>query len=182
MPAHSTCSITGCGRPSKTRGWCQAHYMRWWYTGDTQDDVPLTIYGNHPARFWSKVTFTESCWLWTSSIDRGGYGQFDLGNKSTIAHRWAYEFCVGDIPEGLDLDHLCRVRHCVNPDHLEPVTRSENMRRSPIAISGINARKTHCKRGHEFTPENTYRDSRGRKCRECVLAASRRQRARGRIG
>jgi len=63
------------------------------------------------------------------------------------AHRWAYETCVGSINDGLQIDHLCRVRECVNPDHLQPVTHAENMRR---------ARRTHCRRGHELTPENVY--------------------------
>lgn len=76
---------------------------------------------------------------------------------------------VGPIPEGLDLDHLCRVRQCVNPDHLEPVTARENLMRSPLTQASINSAKTHCKRGHEFTPDNTriFPKSGSRCCKTC---------------
>jgi HNH endonuclease len=81
-------------------------------------------------RFWAKVDKTESCWLWTGALAKG-YGQFGGTRKQRIqAHRWAYQELVGSIPEGLELDHLCRVRRCVNPAHLEPVTHSVNIMRS----------------------------------------------------
>ncbi len=117
------------------------------------------------VRFWRHVEKHESgCWLWTGGKTGGGYGTFmRTRGKSTVAHRFAYEEFVGSIPDGLDLDHLCRVRHCVNPSHLEPVTRSENLRRGilhgPADGGGAAAHqraKTHCPRGHEYTPENTY--------------------------
>ena len=76
-----------------------------------------------------KVNFTDHCWLWQAMTDRAGYGRFHLGNLTIPAHRWAYEFCVGSIGVGLNIDHLCRVSACVNPDHLEPVTQRENVRR-----------------------------------------------------
>ena len=82
-------------------------------------------------RFWSKIDAAGDCWEYTAGLDRYGYGQFALTKKTKrSAHRYAYTLLVGPIPDGLDLDHLCRVRHCVNPDHLEPVTRAENLRRS----------------------------------------------------
>jgi hypothetical protein len=83
-----------------------------------------------PPRFWNKVAAVKGggCWYWMAGLFRGGYGQFRFG-RNTRAHRVAYEALVGEIPAGLDLDHLCRVRHCVNPEHLEPVTRKENIRR-----------------------------------------------------
>lgn len=112
------------------------------------------------------------CWWWTACINPDtGYGTFWDG-KVLSAHRWAYEHFVGPIPEGLHLDHLCRVRRCVNPAHLEPVTLAENVRR------GERATKTHCKNGHEFTPENTIRRNKpGRECRTCANAAQRKRKA-----
>lgn len=118
-------------------------------------------------RFWGRVEMTSSCWLWTGSRDRHGYGSLYWSGSTRRAHRVAYEIAVGPIPEGLDLDHLCRTRACVRPDHLEPVDRRTNLLRGE-AIQARNARKTHCVRGHEFTIENTARRQNGaRRCREC---------------
>ncbi|MEU7240240.1 HNH endonuclease signature motif containing protein [Streptomyces sparsogenes] len=83
-----------------------------------------------------------------------------------MAHRFAYETLVGPIPEHLQLDHLCRVRHCVNPDHLEPVSSRENTRRGR-SQAGINGRKTHCQKGHPFDSANTYVWKGSRACRTC---------------
>ena len=125
-------------------------------------------------RFWEKVVVggEDDCWLWAATINTDGYARFGLAdNKNVVVHRFAYELLVGPIPEGLTLDHLCRVRHCVNPRHLEPVTSVENVMRGE-SRSARNARKTHCLRGHEFTEENTYRDIYNgkprRRCRECA--------------
>jgi len=117
------------------------------------------------------------CWLWTGFVGGNGYGSFTVWRVGTIwAHRMVYERVVGPIPEGLELDHLCRVRRCVNPQHLEPVTRRENARRGE-SPAGLKARQTHCKRGHEFTEQNTRRDKYGnRSCRSCDAARKRSQR------
>lgn len=141
-------------------------------------------WSNWEQRFWGKVNKNGTvpiyaphlgpCWEWDSHT-KDGYGYFSISSNSgrslRPAHRLSYELAKGEIPEGLVIDHLCRVRHCVNPDHLEPVTDKVNILRG--AGSGAqNARKTHCKHGHEFTPENTGRQHSGRYCRTCGRAAS----------
>lgn len=122
-------------------------------------------------RFWKKVNKTAGCWLWTASKTLRGYGQFAIAGRNRGAHLWAYEFCVGDVKKGLELDHLCRVRHCVNPDHLEAVTHRENVRRGDLGK--INAIKTRCPRGHEYNGKNTYHAKTGRVCRICMAAFAR---------
>lgn len=112
----------------------------------------------------------SGCWLYAGCINSDGYGI--VGGRGEYVHRLQYERYVGPIPDGLQLDHLCRVRHCVNPAHLEPVTSRENSMRSSITIAARNAAKTHCPRNHEYTPENTYVDRKrggGRQCRACTL-------------
>ena len=103
------------------------------------------------------------CWLWFGA-QTCGYGSFRIDGKAHLAHRFSYQSFVGEIPEGLELDHLCRVRCCVNPEHLEPVTRMENLRRSPI----FDGNKTHCPHGHAYNEENTiWFDGNCRMCRTC---------------
>lgn len=119
-------------------------------------------------RFWEKVNKTDECWLWTAGTCKDGYGRFRLDGRVQQAHRVAYELLVGPIPEGLELDHVCRVTACVRPDHLEPVTHQENMAR------GHYGRRDCCKRGHLFTPENTRWVESGRRCRKCAVENTRR--------
>lgn len=116
-------------------------------------------------RFWSKVDVGD-CWQWTACTQRG-YGRFMAGDGLKRAHRFAYELLVGPIPEGQQLDHLCRNRGCVNPDHLQAVDARTNVLRGESFIAH-QARQTHCKRGHEFTPANTRRYRGRRFCRACV--------------
>ena len=125
-------------------------------------------------RFWQKVDRPSpySCWWWTAGtyMERGGYGQFhlDADHPSVKAHRYSYELLVGPIPEGLVIDHLCLNPLCVNPAHMEVVTLAENSRRGFAPEAQRRRTKTHCIRGHEFTPENTYLEGgRWRKCRAC---------------
>ena len=115
-------------------------------------------------RFASKyLPVTESgCWVWIGHCNKAGYGAIQMRDGLKRAHKVIWEHLNGVVPQGLELDHLCRVRCCVNPDHLEAVTHDENMKRS---IYGI---RTHCEKGHEFTVSNTYyRVGGGRRCREC---------------
>lgn len=127
-------------------------------------------------RLWSKVAAVGNlceCWEWTGGSDGKGYGKFSLdatrsGYRTTKAHRAIYEVLVGPIPDGMELDHLCRNRSCVNPAHMEVVTHEVNSLRGE-SFSAENARKTHCPRGHEYTPENTYVAPKRprRACRTC---------------
>jgi hypothetical protein len=126
-------------------------------------------------RIWANVEKTATCWLWTAKkVDGKGYGQIVLSGhhgKTAQVHRVVYEALVGPIPEGLQLDHLCRVRRCCRPNHLEPVTQTENQRRG-FGFAGVNARKTHCAQGHPFDDANTIiRKRGGRDCRICARAA-----------
>ena len=110
----------------------------------------------------------SGCWLLESAPNSNGYGRIQIDGVRGLAHRVMYEHHVGTVPEGLDLDHLCRNRECCNPSHLEPVTRRENLMRGET-IPAMHAAKTHCKRGHEFSPENTYVRKNGtRWCKRCA--------------
>ena len=113
----------------------------------------------------------EACWEWTGA-KVFGYGQVSIAGKAVRAHRYAYERFVGPIPEGLQLDHLCRNPGCVNPDHLEAVTGRENYLRG-VGATAQNAVKTLCLRGHALAGENLIRTKAGRECRECRRARDR---------
>jgi hypothetical protein len=126
-------------------------------------------------RFWPKVAEDGECWRWVGAIQAQGYGVFYLGKDDggqrrwARAHRYAYEALRTDIPAGLDLDHLCRHRWCVNPWHLEPVTASENMLRMPRDVRDAAFRPSHCKHGHPLNAANTYVQPKTgfRYCRTC---------------
>ena len=127
----------------------------------------------------ASVQKTDGCWLWTGALVRG-YGRTSVNGKATPAHRAVYELLVGPVPADLHLDHLCKVRRCVRPDHLDPVTPATNNDRSD-SPSAMNSRKDRCDRGHEFTPTNTYRPPSGRRvCRICRNAWMREARRRAR--
>ena len=131
------------------------------------------IRGDDAARFRSYVAVDEGgCWIWTGGKTANGYGQFSFNveggsRQHWYTHRWSYTQNVGPIPAGMQIDHLCRVRACCNPAHLEAVTQTTNILRgeSPYAK---RARQTHCKRGHELAGDNVRVSTRGtRQCRQC---------------
>lgn len=121
-----TCSIPECQKKPFGRGWCQMHWTRWKRHGDPT--AAKRIFGNVEARFLSNVDKTPTCWLWTGALNNFGYPKFRTADEG-YGHRWSYARYVEPIPTGLQIDHVCRVRHCVNPVHLEAVTQAENIRR-----------------------------------------------------
>ena len=165
-----TCSVEGCQRGYRARGFCSSHYNK-----GLRDGTLEIVQHQRPddERFWSFVDAEADCWVWTGSRHPTGYGQFAAKGGTKRSHRFAWELLVGEIPHAMTLDHICRNKPCVNPDHMEVVTAQENNLRSG-SFSALNARKTHCRHGHEFTPENTYvqynKGKPGRRCRTCQLA------------
>jgi hypothetical protein len=175
VPDQITCSRLNCNRPRKHGRYCNPCYSL--VRGTLMD--PL-------ERFWAKVDkhgpisefapHLGECWLWVGSISPQGYGKLTRNRRQMTAHRYAYQALVSPIANGLDVDHLCRVRHCVRSTHLEPVTRKENAQR------GAKGRLvTSCLHGHAYDLANTYISRAGlRACRTChreaVKAAKRRTR------
>lgn len=172
----TACKVEGCEKAGKlTRGLCVAHYSRLWRSGTMPAHNEERI-----ERIWRSIEYTDTCWLWKLSRNPLGYGKIKFENRSQPAHRVVYELAVGPIPDGLELDHLCRVRHCVNPAHLEPVTPLENMRRSLNPNMRAHLADT-CVQGHPVSDENTYRNPRNGKkqCRICLRAWRERRSASG---
>lgn len=168
----SECAVEGCYTEDRLRrGWCIKHYQRWVRYGDTE---------RHPRQYaplldrvMAKVDASGDCWEWTGRFGDHGYGSYSVSGSTKQAHRLVWELLVGPVAPGLTIDHLCRVRSCVNPDHLEPVTMRENTLRSPIAPAAVNARKTHCPRGHPYAGDNVTYSANGRACVECDRTKSR---------
>jgi hypothetical protein len=164
----NVCTVTDCERPASSGGLCSMHHRRKVRSGDIDG---LTL----ERRFFDHIAREDErgCWIWDKPHPESGYGQFHGGK----AHRWSYEFFRVEIPEELDIDHLCRNRACVNPWHMDPVPTGVNVLRG-IGPAAINARKTHCLRGHEFTEANTYRAPTRpgtRVCKACLAIRSRKR-------
>ena len=129
---------------------------------------------NFEKRFWGNVQKTRGCWKWIGGKSQG-YGRLQIGSRTdgsrrkVLAHRVSYELLVGKVPKGRELDHLCRNRACVRIDHLEVVTKRQNILRG-VGMGALNARKTICKNGHAFTQKNTYQTKKGRECKTCHKA------------
>lgn len=137
-----------------------------------------------PDRFWDRIEVGD-CWLWTSTHTPSGYGVFRYQRRTHLVHRLIWETLVGAIPPGMHIDHLCRVRDCLNPDHLQPVTPAENNRRTVKGARGLESgrqqrARTHCKHGHEFNERNTYWYAGHRECRICRNDAAKRHKLRSR--
>lgn len=174
------CAVDTCQAPTIARGWCRLHYSRWRNHGD-----PLAAVGpSHrtetiESRFWRRVDKTDTCWLWNGSRRKKDYGVFNYPGGG-MAYRYSYELHNGPIPDGMTIDHICFNPPCVNPAHLQLLTREQNARRQQ------SKDWTHCKRGHEYTPENTVPTVNirpdgspcfTRRCRICYRATRRAYRA-----
>lgn len=194
LSAGRGCDVAGCPGPHSARGWCNRHYQQWRRWGDPLGERPNLV-----ERFWAKVNKDGPipplrpdlgpCWVWTGCRHPLGYGQFSLPRdggpfKHVAAHRFAYELLIGPVPDGLELDHLCRHPPCVNPAHNEPVTHEENMRRSPhqrkpggwSPPGDFQRAKTHCPQSHPYDTENTGVRANGhRYCRACARDRMRRR-------
>ena len=182
MAGTVTCSVDGCDRPVSARGWCARHYGRWYKHGDVLADKPIRVWTrSFEERLWRGVDKNGpisdyrpdlgSCWIWKGRLKTTGYGRvWTEGRRSVPAHVAIYKLLVGPIPDGLFLDHLCRVRACVNPDHLEPVTNRENLLRGNTFVAR-NVAVTHCPQGHPYAGDNLYvRPNGKRHCRACHKA------------
>lgn len=131
----------------------------------------VTTLEEYKARFWGKVSGDrpEECWEWLAGKNSKNYGYFWINGKSVQTHQLAYNWLVGPVPDGLELDHLCRNTICCNVNHLEPVLRLENQRRSPLTLAGKNIIKTHCPKGHPYAGDNLLITTNGgRACKKCI--------------
>ncbi len=176
-----TCSFPGCGKRLLSKGLCSGHYQQ---QHNGRDLTPLGAPKRTlEERFWEKVEKTGGCWHWRGAVGGHTYGNFWDGEKVSRAHTVSYELhSGGSVPEGMHIDHLCRVRLCVNPEHLEVVTpavnRARGVRDSLSRYQNIN--QTECKRGHPLSGDNLYVQPKNgyRYCKTCRRVSRRRAAAR----
>jgi hypothetical protein len=179
--ANSTkvCAFPECGRTNVVaKGFCYSHYEQQ-RTGQPlkklcvsvrpQGSPPRITFREQPCSEWGlKNGLTAPCFIWESALDRDGYGSVSIGGKKVKVHRHVWEEAHGKIPKGLLIDHRCRVRSCINVDHLRIVTNQVNLTENVVGIGWqIHASKESCKNGHPFSEANTYRYKGGRYCRAC---------------
>lgn len=166
------CSMERCDKPHEARGLCAMHYQRWRASGSAIRSAPTM-----EDRLWAKVDRSggqDSCWPWLAATVSGNYGYFWADGMMRRAHRITYELLVGPIPDGLDLDHLCRNPNCVNPAHLEPVTHRTNVLRG-VSSFAAKAKQATCAHGHPYTPETTGLRDGTRFCLTCRREYDRRR-------
>lgn len=170
------CSVDGCDRPKYCKGYCKRHYQQQWSHNGDPTIIRPNAHGTPEERFWAKVPTrpVDGCWEWTGHKDKDGYGTLRVGNTQVRAHRFSYELVNGAL-DGLGR-HRCDNPGCVNPQHIEPGTHQDNM--DDRMAAGHYAPKTHCKWGHEFTPDNTAVYSGQRYCRACIHRRASEQRQR----
>jgi hypothetical protein len=131
--------------------------------------TPIPRFDNH-EKFLSHIRVMGECWIYQVNYSGSWYRSLAIGGKQFKAHRVSMSIFKGDLNPELVIDHICRNKSCVNPDHLREVTQKINNCENSLSITGFNKFKTHCKYGHEYTPENTKRTSTGRNCRICIRA------------
>lgn len=164
------CEAPDCSTPARAQGLCNLHWQRNYTKGSFEPPISKSS----DERFFEKVLITETCWIWQGALFDTGYGAFNMGwtngkSKVISAHRYAYERIHGKQPGNMHLDHLCRVRECCNPEHLELVTPEENNRR------GLAGPKKYCQRGHSMGDAYVRPDTGSRMCRTCARARNRRR-------
>ena len=171
------CSVMGCDEPVRCKELCRVHYermRRWgtpWRTHRSWDA--------HPGeRLLARLDFPETgCWIWQGSKTKYGYALVVVDKKNMYGHRLSYELFRGPIPKGYVIDHLCRVTSCVNPDHLEAVTNSENaLRAAPYNTTRTKRPSRWCRNKHVRTPENTKVTADGHRCLICLEAKAAKRR------
>jgi hypothetical protein len=168
------CSIDGCMERQYGRTLCRSHYERERHAKRLAHLPRQRLVGVAPFERILRRTRVDAagCWVWQASM-QGGYGRLNMHGRKVFAHRLAWECRFGPVPDGLELDHLCRNKACCNPDHLEPVTHTANVGRG---LNGVL--RTHCARGHELAGANLCVQAGGRRrCRICQRERSARRRA-----
>lgn len=171
-----TCIESGCELPIRSRERCRRHYNQWIRTTPKDQRVRPAL----RERILAKVAVdSRGCWRWQGFLNNKGYGQVRGQSGTQMVHVATYEEWIGPIPDGLTVDHLCRVRDCCNPKHLEPVTHQVNLLRGDT-VTARHAAKTHCPQGHPYSGVNLIIRQRapGRTGRECRACRDQRNRAR----